>query len=112
MKRINWTAALSKPVEKITRCQSSRLALMSADWQTCPCGNFCKKLERHHDGAPLDKELFILGCEFSGAVSLFNMMKQHCNTSGSRVLRKALAIHNKIERRAAKLLAKMEGCKV
>lgn len=110
MKRINWTAALSKPVEKITEAESVLLLEAAGDWALCACGNHCRKLPRQADGEPKDKILSRHGMDFYNAVSHLGYAVSRLEFVSARDIQsRALSIHNKIERRAAKLLAKMEG---
>ena len=110
MKRINWTAALSKPVEESTLRELRRLLAGATDWKVCACGNHCDGLSRYENGAPKDFELNSLGCDFYRAVDKMVCARtSRLNVIANASRKQALAIHNKIERRAAKLLAKMEA---
>jgi len=71
------------------------------DWVTCACGNLCKDIPRDEDGAPIDKKLWNLGCDFSVAI---------CNLASDGVRNKSIEaararqILQDIETRAAELL--------
>ena len=110
MKRINWTAALSKPVEEITLDESGKLLYSAKDWRLCACGTHCKKLPRGIAGEPRDRMLFALGADFALYVEdlCFSLASGRYRLAAF-AQKQALTIHNKIERRAAKLLAKMEA---
>lgn len=91
-KAFDWEMALTKAIKsKPSFDRAKALALLSAEWVTCACGNQCAAIPRESNGRPKDDALRDLGCLF------------HHNIVG-RKWRRALQALKLIEARSAILL--------
>lgn len=62
----DWNAFLAK--DEFTKAELIKALDLAGEWVTCACGNLCNALPRHPNGAPLDRELELLGYEFSETI--------------------------------------------
>lgn len=84
----DWHDALKNP-RKYSHAMLSELA---GNWVTCACGNQCDVIPRFGAGAPMDRELYDLGSEFSCEVD-------------SKLWEDAEETLTKIERRSLEFIA-------
>ena len=104
----SWAKTLSElTFENCTDKKIDKLWVAAGDWNVCPCGNLCKSIPRHANSSkPMDMKLADLGSLFDEATtrmrSEFFFEKK---TVFLKWLKTAREIHQKIEARAAIILA-------
>lgn len=93
----DWRAFLAKAAsgEVITTREFEHARSRSGGWVTCAVGNQCARLPRNSRGEPEDSALYALGMAF-------------CEYIGARDWPLAILTLDRIEERAARLLAALE----
>jgi hypothetical protein len=116
-KDFDWLLFLSKPMEEVKQIDVQRAHRLSGDWPTCAYGQLCQLLPRSIRNEPEDNVLYDLGIEFNNIMAQYDdatyvyyaniELGLYKKKVANAKRKKALAIFNKIEKRAIKLLSKL-----